>query len=91
VSGGGSEPTDGATDVLDVRIAKAKAHPLRAEILAQLHGDEASPRELASRLDAPLSTVAYHVRVLVSLDLVHLVSQQPRRGSVEHFYRAVPD
>jgi hypothetical protein len=32
--------------------------------------------------------VAYHVRVLVSLELVRLVSQEPRRGSVEHFYRA---
>jgi DNA-binding transcriptional ArsR family regulator len=71
-------------------VAKAMSHPLRARILAQLRGDEASPRELAARLDAPLSTVAYHVRVLVTLDLVRLVGQEPRRGSVEHFYKAVP-
>jgi DNA-binding transcriptional ArsR family regulator len=64
------------------------SHPLRARILTQLRGEDASPRELAARLDAPLSTVAYHVRVLVSLELVHLVGQEPRRGSVEHFYRA---
>ena len=57
-----------------------------------LRGNAASPRELAAQLDAPLSTVAYHVRVPagpVSLELVRLVGQEPRRGSVEHFYRAL--
>lgn len=80
---------EGTTDVLDVRVAKAMSHPLRARILDLLRGNDASPRELAAQLDAPLSTVAYHVRVLVSLELVRLVSQEPRRGSVEHFYRAL--
>ena len=91
MSGLGSGPTEGNSHVPDVRLAKAMSHPLRARILVVLRADDASPRELAMRLDAPLSTVAYHVRVLVSLDLVSLVGQEPRRGSVEHFYRANAD
>ena len=52
--GGGSEPpTEGTTDVLDVRVAKAMSHPLRARILDLLRGNDASPRELAAQLDAP--------------------------------------
>lgn len=91
MSGGGSEPRQMPAGLPDVRLAKAMSHPLRARILASLRHGEASPRELSTTLDAPLSTVAYHVRVLVSLDLVELVGQIPRRGSVEHFYRGNAD
>jgi hypothetical protein len=33
--------------------------------------------------------VSYHVRILASLNLIRLVSETPRRGSVEHHYTAV--
>lgn len=33
--------------------------------------------------------MSYHVRILASLNLIRLVSETPRRGSVEHHYTAV--
>ncbi len=49
---------------------------------------EASPRELAEELEAPLGVTAYHVRRLVDLGLVALVRETRRRGSIEHHYLA---
>ena len=57
------------------------------EILtALLDRDEASPRELAGELGQPLGTVSYHVRYLVSLEMLELQRMVPRRGAVQHFY-----
>jgi hypothetical protein len=48
----------------------------------------ASPSEIASELDAPLTHVSYHVRQLAQLGLIKLVRTTPRRGAVEHHYTA---
>jgi hypothetical protein len=58
-------------------------------ILGLLEDHVASPSELAQKLHAPLGNVSYHVRILASLNLIRLVSETPRRGSVEHHYTAV--
>ncbi|HEX2233889.1 MAG TPA: helix-turn-helix domain-containing protein [Thermoleophilaceae bacterium] len=71
------------------RMAKALSHPLRSVILSRLNERVASPSELAEELDAPLGTVSYHVRTLLNLDCIELVSTRPRRGAVEHHYRAI--
>ena len=74
---------------LDPRIAKALSHPLRPRILQLLvELGEASPSELAGRLEVPLGTVSYHVRLLYENHCVDLVRTEPRRGAVEHYYRA---
>ena len=75
-------------DITDPRIAKAYAHPLRIHILGMLDERVASPSEIASELDAPLTHVSYHVRQLASLGLIKLVRTTPRRGAVEHHYTA---
>jgi DNA-binding transcriptional ArsR family regulator len=67
---------------------QALAHPLRAKILYILQDDEASPKELAERFGIPLSNVAYHIQVLRKLKLIRLVRKTPRRGAIEHHYRA---
>ena len=36
----------------------------------------------------PLGNVSYHVKTLLEYDCVELVKTEPRRGAVEHFYRA---
>src|SRR3954468_21739172 len=72
----------------EARIAKALAHPLRARILERLGERVASPGELAVELDAPLGVVAYHVRMLSEYGCVELVRTEPRRGALQHFYRA---
>jgi DNA-binding transcriptional ArsR family regulator len=74
---------------LDRGLVKALGHPLRQRLLILLHKyGEASPRELALRSGEPLGNVSYHVRILRENDCVELVRTEPRRGAVEHFYRA---
>jgi DNA-binding transcriptional ArsR family regulator len=72
----------------EARIAKALAHPLRARILQRLGERVASPGDLAVELDAPLGVVSYHVRMLRDYDCVELVRTEPRRGALQHFYKA---
>ena len=69
-------------------MAKALSHPLRTKILARLNEQVASPNELSNAFDESLGVVSYHVRALADLDCIELVDTQPRRGAVEHYYRA---
>jgi DNA-binding transcriptional ArsR family regulator len=65
-------------------------HPLRRRILRALDGEEAaSPTELAKSLAEPLTTVSYHVRILVHYRALKLVRTRAVRGAVEHFYRSL--
>ncbi len=77
-------------DVADPRIVKMMAHPLRIKLLRYLEDHVASPTQLAHKFDVVVGTVSYHVRELHKLGLIELVRQVPRRGAIEHFYRA-PD
>src|SRR6476661_8948636 len=70
------------------QLAKALAHPLRVRILTSLHKGVSSPNQLAQELGEPLGNVSYHVKTLLDFDCVELVKTEPRRGAVEHFYRA---
>src|ERR687897_3391639 len=85
-SGNGHGRPPGETS--EARIAKALAHPLRARILQRLGERIASPGDLAVELDAPLGVVSYHVRMLRDYDCVELVRTEPRRGALQHFYKA---
>src|SRR3954452_8816154 len=84
----GEGRTSPAGDTAEARIAKALAHPLRGRILQRLGERVASPADLAAELGAPLGVVSYHVRVLRDYDCVELVRTEPRRGALQHFYRA---
>jgi DNA-binding transcriptional ArsR family regulator len=75
-------------NISDPQLAKALAHPLRVAILAALEERTASPSDIATELDASLGLVSYHVRTLARLGLVTLVETRPRRGALEHYYRA---
>jgi DNA-binding transcriptional ArsR family regulator len=77
------------TNIEDPRLVKALAHPLRVQILALLDRRTASPKEIALEVGAGLGNVSYHVRKLERLGLLELVRTAPRRGAVEHYYRAV--
>lgn len=76
------------TEIDDPRLVKALAHPLRIQIMRVLQDRVASPSELADELGVKLPNVSYHVRFLERLDLLELVKTQPRRGALEHYYRA---
>ena len=58
-------------------------------MLTELNQRVASPSELAGELDEPIGNVSYHMRTLADLGMVELVRTEPRRGAVEHYYRAV--
>lgn len=73
---------------LDPRLIKAISHPLRHRLLVQLNEREASPKQLADHLGESLGRVSHHVRVLDAIGAITLVRTEPRRGAVEHFYRA---
>jgi DNA-binding transcriptional ArsR family regulator len=77
------------TDITDPRWLRAISHPVRVRLLAMLDEDQASPVILASKLDQPLGTIAYHVRTLYDLGLLKLVRTRQRRGATEHYYRTV--
>ena len=77
-------------DSPDAQIARVLSHPLRPRILDILTArGEASPNEIASELGVPLGTLSYHTRLLRDYGWIELVREVPRRGAVEHFYRAV--
>jgi len=61
---------------------------VRVRALAIFQERAASPSELAQELGQPLGNVSYHVRLLHELGLIELVSTTPRRGALEHHYRA---
>jgi DNA-binding transcriptional ArsR family regulator len=68
------------------------AHPIRARALTILVDREASPTEIGRELGLDASHVAYHVRLLLAEGLIELTEETPRRGSMEHRYRAIgPD
>ncbi len=73
---------------IEQRLFKALAHPLRFQALIILNERVASPNELAKELGEGLSQVSYHVKVLLESDCIELVKTEPRRGAVEHYYRA---
>jgi len=77
------------TEIDDPRLVKGLAHPLRIHILRVLENRVASPSEIAEEIGAPLGNVSYHVRFLARVGLIELTSTKPRRGAVEHYYRAV--
>ena len=74
------------------RLARANTHSLRVSILEVLNIDEGrtlSPKDLSVELQAPLSTVNYHVTELARSGLLELKGERQVRGAVEHFYRPV--
>jgi DNA-binding transcriptional ArsR family regulator len=73
---------------VDERVARAIAHPMRIDALSMLHERTASPKEIADEIGVPLGRVAFHVKELFNTGCIELVRTEPRRGAVEHFYRA---
>jgi DNA-binding transcriptional ArsR family regulator len=78
------------SDSPDAQFARFLAHPLRMRILQLLAvRGEASPVEMASEFGVSIGTLSYHARLLRDAGWIELVRTVPRRGAVEHFYRAV--
>ena len=76
--------------LVNLRFVKALDHVLRQHILLATVAGEVSPSELAEALGEGLSQVSYHVKVLrEDCDgIIEETRTEPRRGAVEHYYRA---
>jgi len=76
--------------LVDPRLVKALDHVLRQHILLATVAGEVSPNELSKALDEGLSQVSYHVKVLRDdcEGMIEETRTEPRRGAVEHYYRA---
>lgn len=77
-------------EVIDQRLVRALAHPLRIKILEILTERVTSPNRISDDLEAGLSHVAYHTRALDKCGCLELVDTAQRRGATEHFYKASP-
>lgn len=78
-----------AKEAVDERLHRALTHTARIQILSLMVDGEWSPSQLHKELGIPLSNVSYHIKVLRDYELIELTKTEPRRGAVEHFYRAV--
>ncbi len=78
-------------EMIDQRLVKAIAHPLRVRILEVLSDRVSSPNQISETLETGLTDVAYHTRALDKCGCLHLVDTAQRRGATEHFYKAMPD
>lgn len=76
--------------LVDPRLTKALDNVLRQHILLAMVQGEASPNELSKALGVELSQVSYHVKVLRKdcEGMIEETRREPRRGAVEHYYRA---
>lgn len=90
-SQGGKKKSDiepGTHGILDARVVKALGHPVRVQALTILNERIASPNEISKELDQSVGHVSYHVKVLKECECIELVDTAPRRGAMEHYYRA---
>ncbi len=81
-------PKRPSKDLVNYRQMFALSKEERVRIFAVFCERIASPKEIAGELNEGLSQVSYHVSVLRECRLIVLDHKIPRRGAVEHFYRA---
>jgi DNA-binding transcriptional ArsR family regulator len=75
-------------ELVNHRQMHALSKKERVQIFAIFCERVASPKEISDELNEGLSQVSYHVNVLRECRLIVLDHKVPRRGAVEHFYRA---
>jgi DNA-binding MarR family transcriptional regulator len=74
------------------RLLRAGWHHIQIEALTILAEQVASPKEVAVKLKLTSAKAGYvsgHIKELEKRGLVELARLEPRRGSIEHFYRAI--
>jgi DNA-binding transcriptional ArsR family regulator len=66
----------------------ALAHPVRRQVLRQLHAQagSCSPAELADTIATSLTALSYHMRTLHDLGITRLTHTEPVGGAEKHYY-----
>lgn len=68
---------------------KALGHPLRQRILSLVTDAPCTNKQLATALDTSPPRMHFHVRELLQAGLIEIVSERPKGGVIEKYYRAV--
>jgi DNA-binding transcriptional ArsR family regulator len=71
-----------------MKLEKALAHPVRADVLARLSDAPNSAVQISEELALPRQTVNHHIRYLLKLDCIEEIGQVPVRGAVKKIYLA---
>ncbi|NJP66473.1 winged helix-turn-helix transcriptional regulator [Streptomyces sp. ventii] len=66
------------------------SHSTRRELLARVTREPATISALAAALDVGKGTVAHHLGVLRSADMVTVTETRQARGGTQHLYSAAP-
>jgi DNA-binding transcriptional ArsR family regulator len=69
-------------------MLKAISHEARIDILRICSERVTSPTEFARETGRSLTQISYHFKSLWEEEVLTLVRTEPRRGAVEHYYRA---
>jgi DNA-binding transcriptional ArsR family regulator len=83
-----NEKTSRHRGTVDQRLVRALGHPVRVQALVILNERVASPNEISKELGQSVGHVSYHIKVLKECECIELVDTAPRRGAMEHYYRA---
>jgi DNA-binding transcriptional ArsR family regulator len=75
-------------EIDDVRVLEALNNPTRLRILYQLM-ESSTVRELARRLDVPVTRLYYHLNLMEDLGVLEVVETRKRGAMLERVYRAV--
>jgi DNA-binding transcriptional ArsR family regulator len=83
-----SKKKTGVPRLLDDRLLKALADPIRAHAWNVLNQRPASPSEIAAELDVGVQRVDYHVQELKKLGVVEQLTERNVDGAKANIYRA---
>jgi DNA-binding transcriptional ArsR family regulator len=73
---------------LELRLAKAMAHPVRVKALELMNERPIAPVEVSEAIGVELSNVSYHFRTLLELDCIEPVETKQVRGSIKTTYKS---
>lgn len=74
--------------LVDPRLLRALANPIRVHILDILSEGPSSPTRMTRRMEnVSLNLVSHHVKVLRDLGCIELIDTVHKRGAREHIYR----
>jgi DNA-binding transcriptional ArsR family regulator len=77
-----------ARQAIELRLAKAMAHPVRVKILEMMNERPVAPVEVSEAIGTALSNVSYHFRTLLELECIEAVEKEQVRGSIKTTYRS---
>ncbi|MGH8952548.1 MAG: ArsR/SmtB family transcription factor [Acidimicrobiia bacterium] len=75
-------------EIDDVRVLEALNNPMRLRILYQLM-ESSTVRELALRLEVPVTRLYYHLNLMQDLGVLEVVETRKRGAMLERVYRTV--